>query len=610
MKTTLLSLICAASGALAAPHRRSEYAVKDSHAVPSQWKQIARAPKEHTVTLRIGLKQNDFDGLERELYSVSDPAHERYGQRLSSDDVNKLVAPDEDTLSAVHDWLEGNSVRLDQVDYSPSRDWIIVPLSIGDIETLLDTEYHIYENAEGTQVVRTPQYSLPKSLHRHVDVVQPTNYFSDTEAMRKPFKFSKMHLGPHHEFVPPGYKWNHPKYSGTNITAVCNESAVTNLCLRTLYNTVDYVPQVPELNSVALTAYLNETANISDFHIFLSRQRADASLDYTFNYTTIADGIDFQSLETTYYGERDLEANLDSQTIGGIVYPTEFKVYSTGGSPPFKADENTPTDTNEPYLTWLAYMLALENPPHTISTSYGDDEQSVPYSYAKRVCADMAQLGARGVSLIFSSGDSGVGANGTCVSNDGNSTRKFLPAFPASCPYVTTVGATRNVEPEVVAYDVSNGYVTGSGLSNYFPRPAYQNAAVEGYLDSIGDLHAGLFNTTGRAYPDIAAQGFHYVIVYAGLNILLDGTSCAAPTATAVLTLVNDALLAEGKAPLGFLNPALYSKLHLGFTDITIGNAFGCNTSGFPAQQGYDLASGWGTPDFLKIKALATGGQY
>ena len=432
------------------------------------------------------------------------------------------------------------------------------------------------------KVVRTPRYSLPRMLHEHIDTIQPTNYFGDLEKLGNPFRFAHEHIAPHKSYTPPSYPWYHGGggSNAANLSAVCNASAVTNLCLRTLYNTVDYVPQVPDQNLVAMTAYLNESANISDFHIFLSRQRQDASLDYTFNYTTIDGGIDMQAPEVEFLGERDYEANLDAQTIGGFVYPTEFMVYSTGGSPPYVPDLLTPTDTNEPYLAWLSYVTSLADDelPKTVSTSYGDDEQTVPYSYAKRACQEFAQLGARGVSVLFSSGDNGVGANGTCLSNDGKNTSMFLPAFPASCPYVTTVGGTRNIEPEIVAYDVRNGYVAGSGLSNYFARPSYQNAVVKSYLSSIGDLHAGLYNASGRAYPDLAAQGYHYVIVYAGNNTLLDGTSCSSPTMTSVITLVNDALIADGKPPLGFLNPWLYKYGHYGFNDITSGSTWGCNT--------------------------------
>ena len=52
-------------------------------------------------------------------------------------------------------------------------------------------------------------------------------------------------------------------------------------------------------------------------------------------------------------------------------------IASTGGTPPFVPDQNTPTDTNEPYLDWVEFALTQIVLPQTISTSYGDDEQTV-----------------------------------------------------------------------------------------------------------------------------------------------------------------------------------------------------------------------------------------
>jgi tripeptidyl-peptidase-1 len=102
---------------------------------------------------------------------------------------------------------------------------------------------------------------------------------------------------------------------------------------------------------------------------------------------------------------------------------------STGGSPPYIPDANTPTNTNEPYLDWLNYVLAQPTIPQTFTTSYGDDEQTVPLDYATSVCNMFAQLGTRGASVLFSSGDSGVGG-GSCTT--------FLPNFPASCEFFNT----------------------------------------------------------------------------------------------------------------------------------------------------------------------------
>lgn len=115
----------------------------------------------------------------------------------------------------------------------------------------------------------------------------------------------------------------------------------------------------------------------------------------------------------------------------------------------------------------------------------------------------------------------------------------------------------------------------------------------------------GLFNPAGRAYPDVSAQGQSFATICNGTLVPLDGTSAATPTFSAVIALVNDALLAKGKPPLGFLNPWLYKEGHKTFTDITSGNSMGCGTQGFPAKAGWDAVTGWGTPFFPKLVKAA-----
>jgi len=310
------------------------------------------------------------------------------------------------------------------------------------------------------------------------------------------------------------------------------------------------------------------------------------------------------------------EANLDAQTILGMTVPTPVYSYSTGGSPPFIPDLNTPTDTNEPYLVWVQYVLGQKNVPQVISSSYGDDEQSVPKDYAIRVCKDFAQLGARGISLLVSSGDGGVGGDdpSACVSNDGKNTTTFLPAFPASCPYVTAVGATEQFTPEVSAYrptglgpDGKNHsfYASGSGFSYYFPRPSFQDAVVPPYVKALKGKYNGLFNKEGRAYPDISAQGLYFAFVFNLTESSISGTSASCPLASSILSLVNDALISSGKPTLGWLNPWLYKSGYKGFTDILSGDSQGCGVTGFPVTKGWDPVTGFGTPIFPKLVELA-----
>lgn len=108
---------------------------------------------------------------------------------------------------------------------------------------------------------------------------------------------------------------------------------------------------------------------------------------------------------------------------------------------------------------------------------------------------------------MFSSGDDGVGA-GNCQTNDGTKTERFQPNFPASCkiifsflplhgqspyrndlsgPFVTTVGGTVKVNPEVAVS------FSGGGFSNYFAQPSYQTTAVSTFLTGLGTKFSGMF---------------------------------------------------------------------------------------------------------------------
>ncbi|KAK5958174.1 hypothetical protein OHC33_000015 [Knufia fluminis] len=566
-------------------HARSPYAVKETHFVPRGWTATDDST-DQLLDLKIGLKNKKFADLERHLYEVSLPTHHRYRQHFSKEEVDNLVRPDEEASSLVNEFLQDHGISKEQCRYSSAGDWISVALPVAQVEKMLNTKYSVYKHEDGTSMIRTTEWSLPQHLHEHISTIQPTTAF-----LRASPKLQTVLESPDADFNEDD--WDPP--SATDLISVCNFEGVTPACLRLLYGTNDYTPQSPN-SSIAFTNYLGEVANRSDASRFLTMFRPDAvSSASMFDQISISGGpVDNGTAGAGY------EGNLDIQTIAGQVWPINITSYSTGGSPPFQADLNTPTNTNEPYLVWLEYVLGQQEVEQTISTSYGDDEQTVPQSYAQAVCEGFAQLGLRGVSVLFSSGDFGVGSNDTCYSNDGKNTSMFLPAFPASCPYITAVGGTRGY-PEVVAYDTRNGYVSGSGFSNYFAQPAYQkdSGVVDKYVESLNGEYDGLYNKSGRAYPDVAAQGYRYIVIYNGSVITLDGTSASCPTMASTISLVNDALMADRQAPLGFLNPWLYTGAgEKAFTDVVNGSTVGCNTAGFPAAAGWDVASGFGTPQF------------
>jgi tripeptidyl-peptidase-1 len=87
-----------------------------------------------------------------------------------------------------------------------------------------------------------------------------------------------------------------------------------------------------------------------------------------------------------------------------------------------------------------------------------------------------------------------------------------------------------------------------------------------------------------QAYPDVSAQSTNFAVILQGRPVLIGGTSAAAPTFAGIVALLNDASIAAGKSPLGFLNPMLYSTGIPGLRDITQGNAPGCGTQGFSVR--------------------------
>ncbi|KAI1827064.1 tripeptidyl-peptidase 1 precursor [Xylaria intraflava] len=601
------AIVAAAHAALASPVARSGYSVKDTHIVPRGWTKAARAPADRVMQVQIGLKQSNFDELEKQLYEVSDPTHPKYGQHLSAEEVEELVKPTEETSDLVHKWLGDNGIVPSS--YSAAKDWITVSLPISAIEQLLDTEYHIFEHEDGSKVARAPSWSLPSHLHRHIDTIQPTNSFFRARAQ------ASQAIADKGVFSDPNLK-HYP--TGSGIGAVCNTSSVTPQCFETLYKTKGYTPRAAGQNQVAFANYLGEHPIRSDGELFLKKYRPDAvSIAQDFPQITIADGPGDAPLtpEEASQGISE-EANLDFQAIAGISNKTPVISFSTGGSPPFIPSQDEPENDNEPYLVWVNWLLQQKSIPHVISTSYSDDEQTVPASYARRVCAQFAQVGIRGTSLLYASGDAGVGPYGECVSNDGKNTDKFLALFPPTCPYVTAVGATMNFEPEVVANrpafvgpdGVEHGnYTSGGGFSEIFGIPDYQKKEVTSYVKGLKGEYDGWYNKTGRGYPDISAQGLYFAYFWNGTEGTISGTSASTPLTSGILSLVNDALIASGKSPLGFLNPWLYSAGYKGLNDITNGSAVGCGLDGFPAVKGWDPVTGLGTPDFPKLVEIAGG---
>ena len=154
---------------------KRSYAVKETHPVPNGWEAVAPASRAHVINLQIGLTQKNQDVLEQHAVEVSNPSHARYGQYLSASEIHDLIAPSDETINLVKEWLQEHGIHA--ATLSPTKDWLSVSLPVEKAEELLETSYSVFRHTDGSALVRAPSWSLPEHLHEHIDVVQPTTSF-------------------------------------------------------------------------------------------------------------------------------------------------------------------------------------------------------------------------------------------------------------------------------------------------------------------------------------------------------------------------------------------------------------------------------------------------
>jgi subtilase family serine protease len=126
-------------------------------------------------------------------------------------------------------------------------------------------------------------------------------------------------------------------------------------------------------------------------------------------------------------------------------------------------------------------------------------------------------------------------------------------------------------------------------------------------------MTTNLGSTTLRNVPDVALTADNiFVIADNGTNYSVGGTSAAAPLWAGFTALINQQAALFGNPTVGFLNPAIYAigkgpNYNLDFHDITTGNNTNKNVGNkYFAVPGYDLCTGWGTPNGANlINALA-----
>ena len=331
----------------------------------------------------------------------------RYRKHLSKEQVAKLVAPHPNTLELVKSWLEHHGVPSSSVSMAHGGSTLkLKDVPVTQANALLGASYQLYRHVESSEnIVRTVGYALPAALHGHVLTVSPTTSFVSLSAQwqtpRNPSGGAAAGLVNSALGEP-----------ATMLSSRVNVDSVTPAVLRWLYSARSYVPAATDRNKLGVAGYLNDYPSPADLAAFMLNYRPDA-MDATFTVVQVNGGGNDESNPT-------FEANTNIQYTAAMAYPTPHIFYSTGRGPLGEDDW---------LMSWLDFILEQPIIPQTISTSYGHEEKLISREQAKQVCDMFAQLGARGVSLLFPSGNQGVGEK--CVTADGSV--RFKPLFPATC---------------------------------------------------------------------------------------------------------------------------------------------------------------------------------
>ena len=204
---------------------------------------------------------------------------------------------------------------------------------------------------------------------------------------------------------------------------------------------------------------------------------------------------------------------------------------------------------------------------------------------------------------------SAQGQNFFAASGDSSTWSSRNEAWPADNAYVVSVGGTDLITASAGGtWKSETAWVdSGGGISpDAIPIPSWQQ--ISGVINS-----SNKGSTTLRNGPDVSANANFTFYVCADQTTCTandyGGTSFATPMWAGYIALVNQQLAANGDPTIGFINPTIYaqnvtSSYGTDFHDITSG------TSGsYSAVTGYDLVTGWGSPNGVGLINALTGGS-
>ena len=327
--------------------------------------------------------------------------------------------------------------------------------SVGAAARLLNTTWSRLDNAATKQSVqRAGEYTIPAAVAPSV-----TALFS-------------VHGLP----LPP----KAALFSSVSVTSGAQPVPVTPQVIATAYGIPASTPSGSATNVQAVAEFQGQNMIPANLKAFFAKflPTLPASDSVVSKFQGDPDG-----------SQEGIEADLDIQYIMGVApgIKTEFW-------------EQKSSDFCADLIKWSALLLADDGVPRVNSVSYGwqGDMAQIGCQATswKEVDANFGKLAAMGVSVIFASGDSGSGYQGS----------KLWPSWPASSAWVTSVGGTRFIGQDPTQGEMAcDQFGSGGGFSSMVDRTnaTWQEQVVTKYLASgaAGLPPSQYYTATGRATP-------------------------------------------------------------------------------------------------------------
>jgi len=537
--------------ALAETARAQERQVLQTHvsATPGA-KLIGRLPGSQRLNLAITLPLNDQEQLNALLQQLYDPASPKYRQFLRVQQFTDQFGPSVVDYQRVIGALQ--SYGLTVVNTTPNRVVLDVSGTVANIELAFHVTMHVYRHPTENRTYYAPDVEPSVEAGIPVLGINGLNNYAPPRprTLKRDPQGKNLHTnqtgsGPGGEFL--GSDRRAAYYDGTALTGAGQVVGLFGLNFR--------------MTDVA--AYFNNSA-------------VDQPLQVPVVTVQIA-GVD----TSCGLGCDDGEPVIDI-TEAVSMAPGLGAVIEYGAS-------QDDTDTFN--------RMATDNIAKSLSASVGwlpaDPSSDEPI---------FQEFAAQGQNLFVATGDSGAFTPPSCSGSDCN------PVFyPADDPYITGAGGTDLVTVSAggawsseTAWSGSSGGYSTNGLL----IPSWQ-------VPVINSSNHG--STTLRNMPDVASEANtdNFYCANGSCQGGIGGTSLSAPTWGGYLALANEQAAqnatATGSSAIGFINPTIYaigqgSSYDNDFHDITSGSDTcdanpSCSTSSYTALTGYDLVTGWGSPN-------------